>query len=130
MCNFDFYVATLSLVSHLQYVKFTTLKSPKLSCGRRKSNWIADRMKKLIKPKGGSKEGRALFIAAGSIENLADAVDGTPGSSAAVPGESRRAVARVITLDVLHHRVEESANKLRLQGSLDSVKHKKVPQSP
>lgn len=86
-------------------------------------------MKKLIKPKGGSKEGRALFIAVGSIENLADAVDGTPGSSATVPGENRKAVASVITLDVLHHRVEESANKLRLQGSLDSVKHKKVPQS-
>nr|XP_055034436.1 coiled-coil domain containing 88A [Misgurnus anguillicaudatus] len=51
-----------------------TPKQPK------KSNWIADRMKKLIKPKGGSKEGRALFVAAGSIENLADAVDGPPGS--------------------------------------------------
>lgn len=43
-------------------------------------------MKKLIKPKGGSKEGRAHFIAAGSIENLADAVDGAPISSA--PGET------------------------------------------
>ncbi|XP_052010341.1 girdin-like [Xyrauchen texanus] len=42
----------------------------------KKSNWIADRMKKLIKPKGGSKEGRPQFIAAGSIENLADVIDG------------------------------------------------------
>ncbi|XP_037531730.1 coiled-coil domain containing 88A [Nematolebias whitei] len=39
----------------------------------KKSNWIADRMKKLIKPRGGGgKEGRALFIAVGSVENLAD----------------------------------------------------------
>uniref|UniRef100_A0A3B5L2S4 Coiled-coil domain containing 88B n=1 Tax=Xiphophorus couchianus TaxID=32473 RepID=A0A3B5L2S4_9TELE len=39
-----------------------------------KSNWIADRMKKLIKPRGGGgREGRALFTAAGSIENLASA---------------------------------------------------------
>lgn len=38
----------------------------------KKSNWIADRMKKLIKPRGGGREGRALFTAAGSIENLAD----------------------------------------------------------
>lgn len=44
-------------------------------------------MKKLIKPKGGSKEGRALFVAAGSIENLAD-VDGAPISSASAPGET------------------------------------------
>ncbi|XP_010896641.2 girdin isoform X1 [Esox lucius] len=43
----------------------------------KKSNWIADRMKKLIKPRGGGggKEGRALFYAAGSTENLADSVD-------------------------------------------------------
>jgi len=45
-------------------------------------------MKKLIKPKGGSKEGRAHFVAAGSIENLADAVDGAPISPAPVPGET------------------------------------------
>ncbi|XP_015240134.1 PREDICTED: girdin-like [Cyprinodon variegatus] len=38
----------------------------------KKSNWIADRMKKLIKPRGGGREGRTLFTAAGSIENLAD----------------------------------------------------------
>ncbi|XP_051810868.1 coiled-coil domain containing 88A [Acanthochromis polyacanthus] len=38
----------------------------------KKSNWIADRMKKLIKPRGGGREGRALFTAAGSVENLAD----------------------------------------------------------
>ncbi|KAJ8282834.1 hypothetical protein COCON_G00053530 [Conger conger] len=41
----------------------------------KKSNWIADRMKKLIKPRAG-REGRAQFIAAGSIENLAEASDG------------------------------------------------------
>ncbi|KAL2077397.1 hypothetical protein ACEWY4_026901 [Coilia grayii] len=40
----------------------------------KKTNWIADRMKKLIKPRAG-REGRAQFIAAGSIENLADAGD-------------------------------------------------------
>lgn len=45
-------------------------------------------MKKLIKPKGGSKEGRAQFVAAGSIENLADTVDGVPISPAPVPGET------------------------------------------
>ncbi|KTG31287.1 hypothetical protein cypCar_00036345, partial [Cyprinus carpio] len=50
----------------------------------KKSNWIADRMKKLIKPKGGSKEGRTQSIAAGSIENLVDTVDGAPISSASV----------------------------------------------
>ncbi|XP_063046686.1 coiled-coil domain containing 88A [Engraulis encrasicolus] len=40
----------------------------------KKSNWIADRMKKLIKPRTG-RDGRAHFIACGSIENLADATD-------------------------------------------------------
>lgn len=46
----------------------------------KKSNWIADRMKKLIKPKGGGggREGRALYYAAGSVENLADVVEDTP----------------------------------------------------
>ncbi|KAM8907853.1 coiled-coil domain containing 88A isoform 2-T3 [Spinachia spinachia] len=38
----------------------------------KKSNWIADRMKKLIKPRGVGREGRALFTAMGSVENLAD----------------------------------------------------------
>ncbi|KAJ8246944.1 hypothetical protein GJAV_G00257040 [Gymnothorax javanicus] len=43
----------------------------------KKSNWIADRMKRLIKPRGGreGRDGRAHFIAAGSIENLAEASD-------------------------------------------------------
>uniref|UniRef100_A0A7N6AUY2 HOOK N-terminal domain-containing protein n=1 Tax=Anabas testudineus TaxID=64144 RepID=A0A7N6AUY2_ANATE len=41
----------------------------------KKSNWIADRMKKLIKPRGGGREGRALFTAAGSVENLADSTE-------------------------------------------------------
>ncbi|XP_071385283.1 coiled-coil domain containing 88A [Centroberyx affinis] len=44
----------------------------------KKSNWIADRMKKLIKPRGGPREGRALFTAAGSVENLADSGEYTP----------------------------------------------------
>ncbi|XP_044061105.1 coiled-coil domain containing 88A isoform X2 [Siniperca chuatsi] len=43
----------------------------------KKSNWIADRMKKLIKPRGGVREGRALFTAAGSVENLADSTEFT-----------------------------------------------------
>lgn len=43
----------------------------------RKTNWIADRMKKLIKPRGGGREGRAVFTAAGSVENLADAAEYT-----------------------------------------------------
>ncbi|XP_034037298.1 LOW QUALITY PROTEIN: girdin [Thalassophryne amazonica] len=43
-----------------------------LTSKAKKSNWIADRMKKLIKPRGGGREGRALFTAAGSVENLAD----------------------------------------------------------
>ncbi|XP_028816478.1 coiled-coil domain containing 88A isoform X2 [Denticeps clupeoides] len=40
----------------------------------KKTNWIADRMKKLIKPRGG-REGRVNFVAAGSVENLAEAGD-------------------------------------------------------
>ncbi|XP_057204958.1 coiled-coil domain containing 88A [Triplophysa rosa] len=67
----------------------------------KKSNWIADRMKKLIKPKGGSKEGRALFIASGSIENLADAVDGTPGSSATVPVHEQDPISAPVSPSVL-----------------------------
>ncbi|XP_024139842.1 coiled-coil domain containing 88A isoform X1 [Oryzias melastigma] len=43
----------------------------------KKTNWIADRMKKLIKPRGGGREGRAVFTAAGSVENLADAAEYT-----------------------------------------------------
>ncbi|XP_034067786.1 girdin isoform X3 [Gymnodraco acuticeps] len=43
----------------------------------KKSNWIADRMKKLIKPRGGGRDGRALFTAAGSVENLADSTEFT-----------------------------------------------------
>ncbi|KAM6952162.1 coiled-coil domain containing 88A [Lycodopsis pacificus] len=43
----------------------------------KKSNWIADRMKKLIKPRGGGREGRALFTALGSVENLADSTEFT-----------------------------------------------------
>ncbi|XP_061690765.1 coiled-coil domain containing 88A [Syngnathoides biaculeatus] len=43
----------------------------------KKSNWIADQMKKLIKPRGGAREGRGLVTAAGSVENLADAAQFT-----------------------------------------------------
>ncbi|XP_028314524.1 coiled-coil domain containing 88A isoform X2 [Gouania willdenowi] len=46
----------------------------------KKSNWIADRMKKLIKPRGGGREGRILYTAAGSVENLADSSEFTPDS--------------------------------------------------
>lgn len=58
---------------------------------RRKSNWIADRMKKLIKPRGGGggREGRALFTAAGSVENLADSADFSSDTHAGSPGEMR-----------------------------------------
>lgn len=54
----------------------------------RKSNWIADRMKKLIKPRGGGREGRALFTAAGSVENLADSTEFTSDTHAPQPGET------------------------------------------
>lgn len=54
----------------------------------RKSNWIADRMKKLIKPRGGGREGRALFTAAGSVENLADSTEYTPDTHKPQPGET------------------------------------------
>ncbi|KAI2656972.1 Girdin [Labeo rohita] len=66
----------------------------------KKSNWIADRMKKLIKPKGGSKEGRALFVAAGSIENLAD-VDGAPISSASAPGHEQDPISAPVSPSLL-----------------------------
>ncbi|KAM4622116.1 coiled-coil domain containing 88A isoform 2-T2 [Polymixia lowei] len=53
----------------------------------KKSNWIADRMKKLIKPRGGvgGREGRALFTAAGSVENLADSGEYTPDTHTHTP---------------------------------------------
>lgn len=53
----------------------------------KKSNWIADRMKKLIKPRGGGggREGRALFTAAGSVENLADSADFSSDTHAGSP---------------------------------------------
>ncbi|XP_056295947.1 coiled-coil domain containing 88A isoform X2 [Pseudoliparis swirei] len=43
----------------------------------KKSNWIADRMKKLIKPRGGGRGERALFTAMGSVENLSDSTEFT-----------------------------------------------------
>ncbi|XP_065814898.1 coiled-coil domain containing 88A [Labrus bergylta] len=70
----------------------------------KKSNWIADRMKKLIKPRGGGgKEGRALFTAAGSVENLADSPELTsdthtpqpdPRSAPVSPSPMRRALSQ------------------------------------
>ncbi|KAG7518913.1 hypothetical protein JOB18_047235 [Solea senegalensis] len=51
----------------------------------KKSNWIADRMKKLIKPRGGGREGRALFTAAGSVENLADSSEFTSDTHSPQP---------------------------------------------
>uniref|UniRef100_G3PXK5 Coiled-coil domain containing 88B n=1 Tax=Gasterosteus aculeatus aculeatus TaxID=481459 RepID=G3PXK5_GASAC len=48
----------------------------------KKSNWIADRMKKLIKPRGVGREGRALFTALGSVENLADSTEFTSDAHA------------------------------------------------
>ncbi|XP_034399930.1 girdin isoform X2 [Cyclopterus lumpus] len=54
----------------------------------KKSNWIADRMKKLIKPRGGGRGGRALFTAMGSVENLADSTEFT--SDAHTPQPDRR----------------------------------------
>uniref|UniRef100_A0A7N8WR62 Coiled-coil domain containing 88B n=1 Tax=Mastacembelus armatus TaxID=205130 RepID=A0A7N8WR62_9TELE len=64
----------------------------------KKSNWIADRMKKLIKPRGGGREGRALFTAAGSVENLADSNEFTsdtpqhdPRSAPVSPSPLRKA---------------------------------------
>lgn len=52
-------------------------------------------MKKLIKPRvGGGKEGRTIFTAAGSVENLADGGEFTSDSHAANPGETARAHTR------------------------------------
>ncbi|XP_060784059.1 coiled-coil domain containing 88A isoform X2 [Neoarius graeffei] len=55
-----------------------TIKQPK------KSNWIADRMKKLIKPKGG-REGRAQFITIGSMDIQEEPGDSALSSSLASP---------------------------------------------
>ncbi|KAM6953338.1 LOW QUALITY PROTEIN: coiled-coil domain containing 88A [Aplochiton taeniatus] len=74
----------------------------------KKSNWIADRMKKLIKPRGweeeeggGGREGRALYYAAGSVENLADSTDNPadtagpdPRSAPVSPSPLRRPASR------------------------------------
>lgn len=61
-------------------------------CPHRKSNWIADRMKKLIKPRGGGgREGRALYTAAGSVENLADSAEFSSDTHTASPGETAQA---------------------------------------
>uniref|UniRef100_A0A3B4UXW5 Coiled-coil domain containing 88B n=1 Tax=Seriola dumerili TaxID=41447 RepID=A0A3B4UXW5_SERDU len=59
------------------------MQSPNIKA--KKSNWIADRMKKLIKPRGGGREGRALFTAAGSVENLADSTEFTSDAHTSQP---------------------------------------------
>ncbi|XP_056239475.1 coiled-coil domain containing 88A [Seriola aureovittata] len=59
------------------------MQSPNIKA--KKSNWIADRMKKLIKPRGGGREGRALFTAAGSVENLADSTEFTSDAHTSLP---------------------------------------------
>lgn len=64
------------------------LNGPCFLCPHRKSNWIADRMKKLIKPRGGGREGRALFTAAGSVENLADSTEFTSDAHTPQSGET------------------------------------------
>ncbi|KAK1804421.1 hypothetical protein P4O66_020446, partial [Electrophorus voltai] len=72
-----------------QYVLYVTapLSDRAGLLAHRKTNWIADRMKKLIKPKAG-REGRAQFIAAGSVENLAEAGDAAPASSSPIPAHA------------------------------------------
>ncbi|XP_067313377.1 coiled-coil domain containing 88A isoform X2 [Pseudorasbora parva] len=84
----------------------------------KKSNWIADRMKKLIKPKGGSKEGRAQFIAAGSVENLADTVDGAPISPAPVPVHEQDPISAPVSPSILRRgasQAEEEHPKANLR---------------
>lgn len=84
----------------------------------KKSNWIADRMKKLIKPKGGSKEGRAHFIAAGSVENLADAVDGSAISPASGPVHDQDPISAPVSpspLRRISYQVEEEQPKANLR---------------
>lgn len=66
------YRLTHTLIITLTLISFLFINGPRSLCSHRKSNWIADRMKKLMKPRGGARDGRALFIAAGSVENLAD----------------------------------------------------------
>uniref|UniRef100_A0A3Q4M4J5 Coiled-coil domain containing 88B n=1 Tax=Neolamprologus brichardi TaxID=32507 RepID=A0A3Q4M4J5_NEOBR len=63
------------------------LSNARLTSQYQKSNWIADRMKKLIKPRGGGggREGRTLFTAAGSVENLADSAEFTSDTHAPQP---------------------------------------------
>ncbi|XP_056899123.1 coiled-coil domain containing 88A isoform X1 [Takifugu flavidus] len=51
----------------------------------KKTNRFADKMKKLIKPRVGGREGRAIFTAAGSVENLADGTEFTSDSHTANP---------------------------------------------
>lgn len=87
---------TLSLSSSL----FVNVPCP--LCPRRKSNWIADRMKKLIKPRGGGREGRALFTAAGSVENLADSTEFTSDTHTPHPGETTQTQPSTLPLFLSH----------------------------
>ena len=59
---------------------------PPSTRSHRKSNWIADRMKKLIKPRAGG-GGRALFTVVGSVENLAHTAEYTPDTRTPQAGE-------------------------------------------
>uniref|UniRef100_A0A672MUX2 Girdin-like n=1 Tax=Sinocyclocheilus grahami TaxID=75366 RepID=A0A672MUX2_SINGR len=89
----------------------------------KKSNWIADRMKKLIKPKGGNKEGRAQFIAAGSIENLADTVDGAPISSAPAPVQEQDPISAPVSPSSLR-RISSQAEEDQPKANLRSGRRK------
>ncbi|XP_052471181.1 girdin isoform X1 [Carassius gibelio] len=89
----------------------------------KKSNWIADRMKKLIKPKGGSKEGRAQFIAAGSIENLGDTVDGAPVSSAPAPVHEQDPISAPVSPSSLR-RISSQAEEDQPKANLRSGRRK------
>ncbi|XP_048032357.1 coiled-coil domain containing 88A [Megalobrama amblycephala] len=89
----------------------------------KKSNWIADRMKKLIKPKGGSKEGRAQFVAAGSIENLADTVDGAPISPAPVPVHEHDTISAPVSPSLLR-RISSQAEEEQPKANLRSGRRK------
>ncbi|XP_067244890.1 coiled-coil domain containing 88A isoform X1 [Chanodichthys erythropterus] len=89
----------------------------------KKSNWIADRMKKLIKPKGGSKEGRAQFVAAGSIENLADTVDGAPISPAPVPVHEHDTISAPVSPSLLR-RISSQAEEEQPKANLRTGRRK------
>lgn len=57
-------------------------------------------MKKLIKPRGGGREGRTLFTAAGSIENLADSNEFSSDTQTPKPGENSPTQTQISTQPV------------------------------